>query len=134
GREGDRPLKGTVPVFARVEIFEPGRGPWVPATDAVEGVAAQAPQTGTVPVVREVRVHGNAAVPEDEVLRIAGVQVGAPLEPDAAAAIERRLKNSGRFETVQVRIRYRSLSDPTDVALVLVVHEKTGVTMSPDGR
>ncbi|HEY0875198.1 MAG TPA: BamA/TamA family outer membrane protein [Vicinamibacterales bacterium] len=85
-------------------------------------------------VVREVRVHGNAAVPEEEVLRIAGVQVGTPLEPDAVAAIERRLKSSGRFETVQVRIRYRSLTDPTDVALLLVVHEKTGVTMSEDGQ
>jgi len=35
---------------------------------------------------------------------------------------------------VQVRVRYRSLSDPTDVALVLVVHEKTGVTVSPSGQ
>jgi outer membrane protein assembly factor BamA len=122
-KQGDSPLKGTVPLFE-------GHGPWVPVTDDTEGVAAQ----GTVPVVREVRVHGNAAVPGDEVLRIAGVQVGMPLAPDAIAAIERRLKDSGRFETVDVRMRYRSLSDPTDVALVLVVHEKTGVTVGADGR
>lgn len=129
--EGDSPLKEAVPDVAPDES---GHGPWVPATDATQGLAAQTPQTGTVPVVREVRVHGNAAVPEEEVLRIAGVQVGTPLEPDAVAAIERRLKDAGRFETVQVRIRYRSLSDPTDVAVVLVVHEKTGVTISPGGQ
>jgi hypothetical protein len=125
---------GPVPNFAPDENYESGNGPWAPATDAVQAVAAAAPQLGPVPLVREIRVHGNAAVPDGEVLRIAGIEVGAALPPDAVAAIERRLKDSGRFETVQVRTRYRSLTDPTDVALVLVVHEKAGVVVSPTGE
>jgi outer membrane protein assembly factor BamA len=83
-------------------------------------------------IVREVRVHGNSTLTDDEVLKFAGVTVGSPLEPDAVAAITKRLKQSGKFETVEVRKRYRSLEDPTDVAIVLVVHETAGV-LAGDG-
>jgi hypothetical protein len=82
-------------------------------------------------VVREIRVHGNAAIADVEVLKIAGIAVGAPIAPDGVEQIERRLKGSGWFETVEVRKRYRSLADPSDVAIVLVVHEKATVTASP---
>jgi outer membrane protein assembly factor BamA len=78
-------------------------------------------------ILREIRVHGNAYLTDAEVLAVAGVTVGDPLTADSVAAIEKRLKDSGRFETIEVRKRYRSLTDPTDVALVLVVHEKPGV-------
>jgi outer membrane protein assembly factor BamA len=78
-------------------------------------------------VVREVRIHGNVYLTDAEVLALAGVAVGDAITPEAVTAIEKRLKDSGRFETVEIRKRYRSLSDATDVALVLVVHEKPGV-------
>jgi outer membrane protein assembly factor BamA len=83
-------------------------------------------------IVREVRIHGNAFLDDDEVLKLAQVAVGAPLDAEGIAAIERRLKDSGRFETVEVRKRYRSLSDPTDVALVLLVHERPGIRTAAD--
>ena len=38
-----------------------------------------------------------------------GLSVGQPLAADGVEAIEKRLKDSGRFETVEVRKRYRSL-------------------------
>ena len=78
-------------------------------------------------VIREVRVHGNAWLTDEEVLKLAGVTVGEQLPPATEKAIEQRLKDSRRFETVEVRKRYRSLDDPTDVAIVLVVHERPGV-------
>ena len=78
-------------------------------------------------IVREVRVHGNAFVPDADVLAIAGVAVGSPVGQASVAEIQKRLKDSGLFETVEVRKRYRSLTDPSDVALVLVVHERPGV-------
>jgi outer membrane protein assembly factor BamA len=106
----------------------------VPVSEADTALAAQAAQTGPVPVLREVRVHGNAMVPDEAVLKIAGVGVGSSLPADALAAIEKRLKDSGRFETVQVRLRYRSIDDPTDVALLIVVHEKPGVVTTPSGE
>lgn len=84
-------------------------------------------------IVREVRVHGNASLTDEEVLKLAGIVVDAPLAADAVAAIEQRLKASGRFETVEVRKRLRSLDDPTDVALVLVVHERPGVRSGAAG-
>lgn len=84
-------------------------------------------------IVREVRVHGNAAVPDAEVLRIAGISVGGALDASGVAAIEKRLKDSGLFSTIEVRKRYRSLTDPGDVALVLIVHEKIAVVVTPAG-
>ena len=98
------------------------------------GPVSLVPQEKVSVTVSEIRIHGNAAIPDAEVLRIAGVSVGGPLAPDAVDAIEKRLKDSGRFETVQVRLRYRSLTDPTDVALVLVVHEKPGVVVNTTGQ
>jgi hypothetical protein len=90
----------------------------------------QQPATETI---REIRVHGNAAVTDADVVKLAGVAVGDPLTPESLQLVEKRLKDSDRFETIEVRKRYRSIDDPTDVALVLVVHERPGVTSAPGG-
>ena len=79
------------------------------------------------------RVHGNAAVAEAAILKIAGIEVGTPLDGTVLQEVERRLRDSGHFDTVDVRKRYRSLTDPTDVAIVLLVHEKTGVRTNDAG-
>jgi hypothetical protein len=92
-------------------------GPFVPDAD-------QQPAAETI---REIRVHGNAAVTDADVLKLAGVAVGDPVTPDSLKLVEKRLKDSDRFETIEVRKRYRSIDDPTDVALVLIVHERAGV-------
>ena len=83
--------------------------------------------------IREIRVHGNAFLSDEDVIKLAGVSLGAPLQPADVDAISERLKDSGRFETVEVRKRYRSLTDTTDVALVLLVHERPGVRKIEDG-
>jgi outer membrane protein assembly factor BamA len=83
--------------------------------------------------IREIRVHGNASLTDEDVLKLAGIAVGDPLGADAVQAIENRLKDSDRFETVEVRKRYRSIDDPTDVAIVLVVHERPGVRSAGTG-
>ena len=79
-------------------------------------------------VVSEIRVHGNAYIRDDEVIRLAGVSLGQSLQPDTLRAIEQRLKASGFFETVEIRKRYRSLDSLTDVSIVLLVHEREGHT------
>jgi hypothetical protein len=86
-----------------------------------------APQTPTE-VVTEIRVHGNAYLRDTEVIRLAGVAVGQALGPDSVRQIEERLEKSGYFETVEIRKRYRSLDAASDVALVLLVHERDGQT------
>ena len=84
-------------------------------------------------VIGEIRIHGNAFLTDKEVLDFAGIAVGQPRAADGIDDITRRLKDSDRFETVDVRKRYRSLTSTTDVAIVLVVHEKPGVRSAVGG-
>jgi outer membrane protein assembly factor BamA len=79
-------------------------------------------------VIAEIRIHGNAYVRDDEVIKLAGVSVGQSLSADGLRDIEQRLKASGHFESVEVRKRYRSLESTTDIAIILLVHERPGFT------
>jgi outer membrane protein assembly factor BamA len=74
-------------------------------------------------VVAEVRVHGNVAISEEEVLRLAQVEIGAPFEADTAAIVEKRLRASGSFANVQVLKRFASIADPSKISLVIIVDE-----------
>ena len=87
---------------------------------ALTFAAAQPPPAA---VLAGVTVHGNAATPDEEVLRLAGVTVGTPFEDDTPGKVEARLNASGRFEHVQVLKRFASLADPTQILLVIVVDE-----------
>lgn len=92
--------------------------------DAPEA-GSQEPEAGARERIAEIRVHGNVTVPDADVLRLAGLAVGDALGADTIALAERRLEDSGRFDSVEIRKRYRSL-DMTDVVLVLLVHEPPG--------
>ena len=81
-------------------------------------------------IVAEIRVHGNLSVPDAEVIALAGVSVGEAADPDLAEIVRDRLTASGRFETVDVRRRYRSLTATDQVALVIVVRERPGARFS----
>ena len=116
-----RPIGFSAPVPLEVED-RPHSGPFV-----------QEPAAQPGEVIGEIRIHGNAFLSDKEVLDIAGVAVGQPLGGDGVEGVSKRLKSSNRFETVDVRKRYRSLTSTTDVALVLVVHEKPGVRSAIGG-
>lgn len=90
---------------------------------ACAAAPARADQAPAAETIAEVRVHGNHTTPDAEVLRLAGVTVGQPLAPGTVAEVEHRLRESGRFEAVEVRKRYRSLTRLDEVALVIVVRE-----------
>jgi hypothetical protein len=79
-------------------------------------------------IVAEIRVHGNAYLLDAEVVRLAGVSIGQSVGADTLQAIAKRLKSSDHFETVEVRKRYRSLDNMSDIVLVLLVHERPGQT------
>jgi hypothetical protein len=131
-READVKTRITVPKGG--ELPEPG--PMDERNERPEGHGPFVPEQPPQPaeIIREIRVHGNASLADEAVLTLAGISVGDPVPGDGVQTIERRLKDSDRFETVEVRKRYRSLDDPTDVAIVLVVHERPGVTSAtPDG-
>ena len=79
-------------------------------------------------VVREVRVHGNHTTPDADVLALAGLVVGAPVAADTIAQAEKRLRDSGRFSSVEVRKRFRSITDPSDILVIVLVDERAGVS------
>ena len=83
--------------------------------------------TQGVLVIEDVRVHGNHSTPDEEVLRIAAIDIGVPLEPGIVAAAHDRLVKSGRFSRVEIRQRRRSIDDPTRLALIILVAEHASV-------
>ena len=94
---------------------------WLIATPSM---AAAQPVPSTE-VVTELRIHGNYSIPDADILQLAGVVLGDRLEPETLRAIEARLRASNRFEDVEVRRRYTSLSRTDEVALILVVRERS---------
>ena len=143
-READ--VKSRIRVPKRSRLL-PDSGVWqpVPATslvrDAQDTQLAGIPESGPFAVdddqpaetIREIRVHGNAYLSDEDVIALAGIDVGTPLAADDLHAIRERLEKSGRFESIDVRKRYRSLTDMSDVAILLVVHERPGIRTIDDG-
>ena len=78
-------------------------------------------------VVAEVRIHGNYRTPDADVLQLAGITAGSPLGVGGIEAVAERLRKSGRFDAVEVRKRYRSLTEAEQVAVIIVVQERPGV-------
>ena len=74
--------------------------------------------------VSEIVFHGNHSTSQDELQRLAGVRIGEPLTAGRIDQIQRQLMQSGDFEWVEVRKRYRSLSKSRQVVLVIAVKEK----------
>ena len=79
--------------------------------------------------VTEIRVHGNAMLTDDAVIQLAGIALGATLDDKGVETIAKRLRDSGRFDDVEVRKRYRTMA-MDEVSLVLLVHEKPGISSS----
>jgi outer membrane protein assembly factor BamA len=74
-------------------------------------------------VVAAIQVHGNTATKDDEVRRLAGIEVGAPVEATTIDEVAARLRATKRFEKVQVLKRFASIADPSQILLVIVVDE-----------
>ena len=74
----------------------------------------------------EIRVHGNHTTPNEDVLAISGLSPGGAATPDVLRQAEEKLLGSDRFEHVEVRRRYQSISDPSAILVVIVVDEREG--------
>jgi outer membrane translocation and assembly module TamA len=83
----------------------------------------------TTEVIGEIRVHGNHTTPDADILAIAGLAVGGPANEATLGEAAARLEQSGRFDTVDVRKRYRSIDNPNDILVIILVNEVTGVTL-----
>ncbi len=94
-------------------------------------VAPQTQSTAGPERVVEIRVHGNHATPDQIILGLAGLAIDQPFTEQSLQDAEQRLTASGRFERVEVLKRFRSIDDPTQVLVVILVDERPGTR--PDG-
>ena len=78
-------------------------------------------------VVGEVRVHGNHTTPDADILGIVGDVVGKPATDQLIDEIQKKLEKSGRFDGVEVRKRFRSIENPDDILLMVIVDEFPGI-------
>ena len=90
---------------------------------------------GAAPAERivEIQVHGNALTPDAEIIELAGVSVGMAVDAGTFDAATARLRQSRKFEHVEVLKRFASIADPSQISLVIVVDEGP-VTIQDDGR
>lgn len=86
----------------------------------LSGVFEPAQSSG---VLAAIRVQGNVATPEAEIIRLAELRLGMSIEADTAALTAARLERTKRFERVEVRQRFASIADPTQIVLVIIVDE-----------
>ncbi len=76
-----------------------------------------------VATVTAIQVQGNVLTPDAEMRQLAGVAVGAPFTADMPETVAARLKSTHKFESVEVLKRFASLSDPSQIILVIFVNE-----------
>ena len=87
--------------------------------------SAQAPEK-----IAEIRVHGNHTTPDADVLRLSGLEPGGEPSEARLKAAEQKLKSTHRFEGVELRKRYLSITDPSQVLVMIVVDEHPAVSAS----
>jgi outer membrane protein assembly factor BamA len=78
--------------------------------------------------IREIRIHGNHTTPDADVLGLSGLKTGDAATDVTLAAAEHALRKSNRFDEVEVRKRFRSIDDPSDILVVIVIDERPGVS------
>lgn len=96
--------------------------PLLLAAALVAGGLFPLPQQGRELIVG-VLVHANQVVSTEEILTIAGVKAGDPFTDKTIAEVTARLKASGKFESVEVRKRYASIDDMSQITLVILANE-----------
>jgi outer membrane protein assembly factor BamA len=85
--------------------------------------------------VAAIQIQGNTVTPDEEMRRLAGVQLGMPFDATTLDAVAARLKAAKHFDRVEVRKRFASIDDPSQITLVIVVDEgpvKIVMTGDPD--
>jgi hypothetical protein len=91
-------------------------------------IAAASSQAQDAERVAEILIHGNHTTPEADVRALSGLTVGdLPTETRLRDA-ETKLKDSGRFADVQLLRRFRSIDNPSEILIVIIVDERPGVS------
>lgn len=85
---------------------------------AAAAQAAPAPET-----IVAVQVHGNVLTASEEIVRIAGLAAGTPFDATTLDRADARLRADRRFARVEVRKRFASIADPSQIIVVVLVDE-----------
>jgi len=80
-------------------------------------------ESPTPDTITAIQIHGNLITSDEEMRRLAGVAAGMPFEPDTVEAVAERLRATKRFRNVEVLKRFASISDPSQILLVIIVDE-----------
>jgi outer membrane protein assembly factor BamA len=80
----------------------------------------------------DIKVQGNVLTSDTDVIRIAGIEPGMPVDARTVDDVAARLRASRKFEQVDVLKRYASIADPSQISLVIVVDEGP-LTLHDDG-
>ena len=74
-------------------------------------------------VIAEIRIHGNHISTDDEIVKIAALTIGAPFTATTIAEARKRLRDSGKFDDVDVLKRFASIEDMSKIVVVIIVNE-----------
>ena len=75
----------------------------------------------TPDILAAIQVHGNTLTSDDEIRRLGGIEIGAPVDDNVIAAVAARLRATTRFKRVEVLKRFASIADPSQILLVIIV-------------
>ncbi|MEO5742809.1 MAG: BamA/TamA family outer membrane protein [Vicinamibacterales bacterium] len=74
-------------------------------------------------VVAVIQVHGNTLTPTDDIVRASGIVVGDHVSGSLLSEAEARLRAAMKFDGVDVLKRFASISDPTQILILIQVDE-----------
>jgi outer membrane protein assembly factor BamA len=74
-------------------------------------------------VIALIQVHGNTLTPSDDLIKASGLSVGDKMTESTLSAAEARLRAAITLESVDVLKRFASISDPTQIVIVIQVDE-----------
>lgn len=78
--------------------------------------------------IAEIRVHGNHTTPDADVIGLSGLRTGDTASDARLSEAQLALRKSNRFEGVDVRKRFRSIDNPSDILVIILVDERPGVS------
>ena len=78
--------------------------------------------------IAEIRVHGNHTTPDADIIGLSGLKPGDPASDARLAEAAQALRTTNRFDNVEVRKRFRSIDDPADILVMIVIDERAGVS------
>ena len=78
--------------------------------------------------IAEIRVHGNHTTPDADVIGLSRLKPGDPATDARLAEAEQALRKSNRFDDVELRKRGRSIDNPADILIMIVIDERAGVS------